>query len=214
MSAASHSLRSVARSVSGPICSPSASDTAPCTVLTAHCPEMSTGSKVAVLAGTQEHVRPVGGLRGVLDQLAAAVDPHVVIRVGLVGLQQRELRVVAEVHTLVAECPAQLEDPLDAADAQPLEVQLRRDAQVQVEVVGVDVGEERPGVGAAVDLLQDRRLDLQKALADQGFADGVQHAAAGPDQVARLGVDRQVDVAGAHPRLLVGQPLPLVGQRA
>ena len=168
----------------------------------------------AVLTRTQEHVRAVGGLCGVLDQLAAAVDPHVVIRVGLVGLQQRELRVVAEVHALVAERPAQLEDPLDTADAQPFEVQLRRDAQVQVQVVGVDVGEERPGVGAAVDLLQDRRLDLQKALADQGFADGVQHPAAGPDQVARLGVDRQVDVAGAHPRLLVGQPLPLVGQRA
>ena len=168
----------------------------------------------AVLAGTQEHVRAVGGLRGVLDQLAAAVDPHVVVGVRLVGLQQRELGVVAEVHALVAERPAQLEDPLDTADAQPLEVQLRRDAQVQIQVVGVDVGEERPGVGAAVDLLQDRRLDLQKALADQGFADGVQHSAAGPDQVARLGVDRQVDVAGAHPRLLVGQSLPLVGQRA
>ncbi len=175
---------------------------------------MSTGSSGAVVAGPQEHVRAVGGLRGVLDQLAAAVDPHVVVRVCLVGLQQRELRVVAEVDALVAERPAELEDPLDAADAQPLEVQLRRDAQVQVQVVGVDVGEERPGVGAAVDLLQDRRLDLQKALADQGFADGVQHTAAGPDEVARLGVDRQVDVAGAHPRLLVGQPLPLVGQRA
>ena len=168
----------------------------------------------AVVAGPQEHVRAVGGLRGVLDQLAAAVDPHVVVGVRLVGLQQRELRVVAEVHALVAERPAQLEDPLDTADAQPLQVQLGRDAQIQVEVVGVDVGEERPGVGAAVDLLQDRRLDLQKPLADQGFADRVQYTAAGPDQVARLGVDRQVDVSGAYPRLLVGQPLPLVGQRA
>ena len=50
----------------------------------------------------------------------------------LVGLEQGELRVVAEVHAFVAERPAQLEDPLDAADAQPLEVQLRGDPQIQV----------------------------------------------------------------------------------
>ena len=162
-------------------------------------PEMSTCSSVPSSPGPHEHVLAVGGQRRVLDQLAAAVDPHVVVGVRLVGLQQRELRVVAEVHALVAEGPAQLEHPLHAADAQPLEVQLRGDAQVQVEVVGVDVGDERTCVGAAVDLLQDRGLDLQKALADQCFADRVQHAAAGRDQVARLGVDGQVDVAGRAP---------------
>ena len=175
---------------------------------------MSTLLQRAVVGGAQEHVFAVGGQRRVLDQFAAAVDPHVVVGVSLVGLQQRELRVVAEIHSLVAKGPTQLEHPLDATDAQPLEVQLRGDAQIEVEVVGVDVGEERTCVGATVDLLQDRGLDLQKALADQCFANRMQDAAAGPDQVARLGVDGQVDIAGAHPRLLVGQPLPLVGQRA
>ena len=123
----------------------------------------------AVVAGTHEHVLAVGGLRRVLDQLAAAVDPHVVVGVRLVGLQQRELGVVAEVDALVAERAAQLEDPLDAADAQPLQVQLGGDAQIEVEVVGVDVGEERPGVRAAVDLLQDRGLDLQETPCRPGF---------------------------------------------
>ena len=168
----------------------------------------------AVVAGTQKNVFAVGGKRRVLDQFAAAVDPHVVVGVRLVCLQQGELGVVTEVHPFVAERAPELEDPLDAADAQPLEVQLGGDTQVEIEIVGVDVGEERAGVGATVDLLQDRGLDLQKPLADQGFADRVQNTAAGPDEVARLGVDGQVDVAGAHPRLLVGQPLPLVGQRA
>jgi hypothetical protein len=55
-------------------------------------------------------------------------------------------------------------------------------------------------------------LDFQKPLADQCFADRVQDGAACPDQIAGLGVDRQVDVAGAYPRFLVGQSLPLVGQ--
>ncbi len=137
------------------------------------------GLQDAVLAGgAQEHLCAVGGLGGVLDQLAAAVDPHVVVGVRLVGLQQRELRVVAEVDALVAEGSSQLEDPLDATDAQPLEIQLGSDAQIQVEVVGVDVGQEGPGVGAAVDLLQDRCLDFQESFGDKGFPDRVQDAAA------------------------------------
>src|SRR6185295_3915647 len=53
-----------------------------------------------------------------------------------------------------------------------------------------------------------------KPLADQRFADRVQNAAAGPEELARLSVDGEVDVAGTDSRLLVGQPLPLVGQRA
>ena len=42
-----------------------------------------------------------------------------------------ELGVVGGVGALVAEVPADLEDPLDAADRQPLEVQLGRDPQVE-----------------------------------------------------------------------------------
>ena len=98
-------------------------------------------------SGPQRHLRAVGGLGGVLDQLAAAVDPHRVVGVRLIGLQQGELGVVAEVDALVAEGPAELEDPLHTADAQPLEVQLRGDPQEQVQVVGVDVGDERAGGG-------------------------------------------------------------------
>ncbi len=168
----------------------------------------------SVVTGPQEHVFAVGCECRVLDQFTAAVDPHVVVGVRLICLQQGEFGVVAEVDTFVAERASQLEDALDPADAQPLEVQLGSDAQVEIEIVGVDVGEERAGVGATVDLLQDRGFDLQKPLADQGFANRVQYAAAGPDEVTRLGVDGQVDVAGAYPRFLVGQPLPLVGQRA
>jgi hypothetical protein len=50
---------------------------------------------------------------------------------------------VFEVRTFVAERPADLEDLLHPTDDQSLEVQLGRDPQVQIEVVGVDVGLER-----------------------------------------------------------------------
>ena len=160
------------------------------------------------------HALAVGRSCGVLDQFAASVDPRGVVGVRLVGLQQREFRVVAEVDALVAKRPTELEHALHTADEKPLEVQLRRDAQIQVEVVGVDVSEKRARVGAAVYLLQHRSLDLEKTLAQQRFSDCTQHLAACRDEVARLAVDRQVDVAGTDTGLWVGEALPLVRQRS
>ena len=155
----------------------------------------------------------VHGDRGLLDDLLGE-DPHrVVVAVGLVQLQRGELGVVLEVRALVAELLAHLEHLLHAADDQPLEVQLGGDAEVEVEVVRVDVGLERPGVGAAVDQLQDRRLDLGEAAPGQRVADAAHHRRPGVGDVARLRSDDQVDVAGADPGLGVGQSLVLVRQR-
>ena len=64
---------------------------------------------------------------------------------------------------LVAEVLAELVDPLEAADDAALEVQLGGDAQVQVAVELVVVGRERARERAAVQRLQDRRLDLDEA---------------------------------------------------
>ena len=72
------------------------------------------------------------GTRGVLDQLPGKRGHRVVVAVGLVRLEHRELGVVGGVHALVAEFPADLVDLLDAADDQPLEVKLQRDAQEQL----------------------------------------------------------------------------------
>ena len=87
----------------------------------------------------------------------------VVVDVGLVGLEHRELGVVLEAHALVAEVLADLVDAVDAADDAALEVQLGGDAQVEVALELVVVGDEGPGQGAAVERLQHRRLDLDEA---------------------------------------------------
>ena len=157
--------------------------------------------------------RAVDRGRGLLDELLGQDAHGVVVAVRLVHLERRELRVVLEVDALVAELPADLEDLLHAADEQPLEVQLGRDPQVEVHVVGVDVGLERPGVGAAVDELQHRRLDL-------GEAAGVQRVAhAAHDRRARCRrcrgppAGRSGRRSGPDPGLGVGQALVLVGQR-
>ncbi len=58
----------------------------------------------------------------------------VVVGVGLVAFEHGELGVVLEADALVAKDAADLVDLVEAADDQALEVQLRRDAQVEVAV--------------------------------------------------------------------------------
>ena len=88
-----------------------------------------------------------------------------VVGVGLVPLDHRELWVVLERDALVAEVLTELVHALEAADDQPLEVQLGGDPQVEVAVERMVVGREGTGQGAAVERLQDRRLDLDEAIA-------------------------------------------------
>ena len=86
-----------------------------------------------------------------------------VVGVGLVPLEHRELGVVLVRDPLVAEVLAELVDLVDAADDEALEVELGGDAQVEVAVERVVVGREGARQGAAVERLQDRRLDLDEA---------------------------------------------------
>ncbi len=119
-----------------------------------------------------------------------------VVRVGLVELEHRELGVVLERDALVAEVLAELVDALEAADDQPLEVELGRDPQVEVAVERVVVGGERPRQRAAVERLEHRRLDLEEALRRRGSGAPPRSTRARVDeQLARLLVGDQVELA-------------------
>ena len=158
--------------------------------------------------------RAEGVAGGLHDQRLGEVHHVGDVGVGLVGLHHRELGVVARREALVAEDPADLEHAVHAADDQPLEVQLEGDAQVQRHVEGVVVGDERLGVGAAGVDVHDRRLDLGVATVTERAAEAGDDLVADVEGAAGLGVDDEVDVALAVPRVRVGQPVPLVGQRA
>ena len=101
--------------------------------------------------------------RDVADHRFGQVHDLVVGRVGLVQLQHRELGVVPGADAFVAEIAVDLVDALEAADHQALEVQLRRHAQVQVEIERVVVRDERLGRGAADEVMHHRRLDFEEA---------------------------------------------------
>ena len=82
---------------------------------------------------------------GVLDELLREVGDAVVIAVGLVGLEHRELGAVGRVGALVAEVAVDFEDAVDATDHGALEEQLGRNAQIELGVECVGVGDEGTG---------------------------------------------------------------------
>ena len=142
-------------------------------------------------------------------------EPHqvLVVHVRLVELQHRELGVVLRRDALVAEVAVDLVDALDAADDEPLEVELRRDAHVQLHVERVVMRDERPRQRAAGDRLHHRRLDFEEAACVEEAANGRERARAHVEDAARVGIDDQVEVALAVAGLDVLEAVPLLRQR-
>ena len=95
---------------------------------------------------------------------------------GRVELHHGELGVVTNAESFVAEVPVDLEDLLEAAHDQPLEVELRRDAEVEGHVQGIVVGDEGAGRGAARNGLHHRGLHLEVALLLHEAAHGADDA--------------------------------------
>ena len=140
---------------------------------------------------------------------------HHVVVVGerLVRLERRELGVVRGVDPFVAPDATDLEDSLEAADDQPLEVQLGCDAEVEVEVERVVVRHERPCRRAAQLDAQGRCLHLDESAFFEESPDRGDRGEPDLEHTPRLGVHDQIDVALPEARVDVGQAVPLVGQR-
>ncbi len=137
-----------------------------------------------------------------------------VVGVGLVQLERRELGIVARRDALVAEAAADLEHLVEAADDEPLEVELGRHAQVEVGVERVVVRDERARRRPAGDRMQQRRLHLDEAALPQAPAHVAHDVAAQLQQLARALVGPQVDLALAVARLDVADTVPLVAEAA
>ena len=147
------------------------------------------------------------------QQLLGQVHQVVVVGVGPVELEHRELGIPAIADAFVAEVAVDLEHPLDAADHQALQVQLRRDAQIQLHVERVVMRHERPRQRAAGDRLHHRRLDLEKAARDEKLANRGDRPAADLEHAAHVGIDDEIEIALAVADLDVLQTVPLLRQR-
>src|SRR5438270_8420809 len=114
---------------------------------------------------------------------------------------------------LVAEVLRQLVHLLEAADDEPLEIQLVGDAEVEILVEQVRGRDERLGEPAAVARLQDRRLDFDEALGVEVSAHRGDHPRAQDGVATRVLVHQQVEIAAPVASLDVGYAVERVGQR-
>ena len=116
------------------------------------------------------------------------------------------------VHSLVAEVAVDFEDRFHPPDNEPLEIELRGDAQVAVDPQSVVVGDEGAGVGAAGDGVHHRGFHFEEAFFFKETAHQRDDAAAELEGLLDLRVHDHIQVALAVADLLVGQAVELFGQ--
>jgi hypothetical protein len=98
----------------------------------------------------------------------------VVVAVGLVELEHGELGVVLGGDAFVAEVAVDLVDAIHAADYETLEVELGGDAEFEVEIEGVVVGEEGAGGGSAGYGVHHGGFDFEVAAGVEEGAEGAE----------------------------------------
>ena len=107
----------------------------------------------------------------------------------------------------VSEVLADLVDPFEPSDDQPLQVELGGDSQIEVDIQLVVMRDEGLREGAAVPRLQDRSLHLHEAVFVEPAADRRDQLASKQEVAPGLLVDQQVEVALPVPRLSVHEPV-------
>src|SRR5207237_5661204 len=123
--------------------------------------EQNAGSANVYLHDLQRNNPPTDGHHRDLDhQLVGQFHQVAIIPIRFVELEHRELGVVPGGDALVTEAAVDLEDLFQAAYDQPLEIELRRDPQIQLRVERVVMGHEWPRRRAAGNRMHHRRLDL------------------------------------------------------
>jgi hypothetical protein len=120
---------------------------------------------------------------------------------------------VPSADAFVAITTADFVDAFEAADEQPLQVQLRRDPQKEREIERVVMGAEGTCRRATHQRVQRRRLHLEEAVAIQKITQPLHDQSARTDDRGGRRVRDEVDVAVAIAEVGVGHAVPLVGQR-
>ena len=102
------------------------------------------------------------------------------------------------VHALIAEVTVDFEDAVNTTNDGTLQVQLRRNAQVEVNIQRIGVGDKRASGRATVQGLQHRGLDFNEVLAFQVVTQCAHDLHADHGVLAGLFADNEVIIALAH----------------
>lgn len=136
--------------------------------------------------------------RDVLDGLFGFCGAVVVGAVCGVGFEHGELWGVGGVDAFVAEVAVYFEYFVESAYYCAFEEEFWCDAEVEVDVEGVGVGDEWSCCCAAVEGLEHWGFDFEVSAAFEGVAEGAHHFDAGHGVGARLFAHDEVDVALAY----------------
>ena len=117
-------------------------------------------------------------------------------------------------EAFVAEVSADLEQLVDAAHEQPLEIKLQRDAQIKIAAERVVMGLERLRRRAAGNRLHHRRLDFHEAAVVEKIPDLVDDLAALEEHFLHLRIRDQIEVTLAIANFGVFEPVPFRRRRA
>ena len=133
--------------------------------------------------------------------------------VGHVELEDREFGVVLGADALVAKGAADLVDAVEAADEQAFEIELRSDAEDQLEVEGVVMRVEGLGGSSAANRMEHRCFDLEEAQVIEEASQGLHDGAARAEDFGDCRVREQIDIAFSVTLLDVLEAVPFRGRR-
>src|ERR1700741_1698204 len=147
------------------------------------------------------------------EQLLCERHKVAIIAVGLIELQHGELGIMFAGDALVAKIAVDLVNAIESSHQKALQIQLRGDTQVEIEIEGIVVGDERARSGPAGNRLHHRRFHFDITACIEERAKSAKNFGAPEKCLTDGGVNNQVDVTLSMPQFNVGQAMPLFGKR-
>ncbi len=120
---------------------------------------------------------------------------------------------MAFINTFVAEVAADFKHAVKTADDQTLQIKFRCNAQVQIHVQRIVMGNERFGVGAAHNRMQHRGFHLQKTVLLKPAADSRGYLATLLIDFLAVLIHNKVNIALTITGIDIGQAVELLRQR-
>src|SRR5580658_7871435 len=114
------------------------------------------------------------------------------------------------INALVAKIPVDLEDPLDAAHQQPLQIKLRRDPEIQVQVESIVMRDKGPSGRATVDGLEHRSFYFEKSARFQLPPQRGDNLRSRYEDLSGIGIRDQIEIALAIPNFDIFQAMPFL----
>jgi hypothetical protein len=147
------------------------------------------------------------------DQLFGKIHQVFVRGISLIKFHHGKFGIMLNGDSLVAKVPVDLENPLETAHYQPLQIKLWSDTQEEIHFQGIVMGHERAGGRSPRNGLHHRCFDFQKIMANHEIPDQGDDATALAKDFPHIRIDDQIQVplpiAGFH----VGQPMPFFRQK-